>query len=180
MGGRARAGLQASSQSPHNGEERWEGAMPQGVGGLGKPVSEQQLLLHPRAVLSLPPPACFSRQLPKAGPGAGLAGAAGLLNAPAGSKAVAAAERGGRSPWHVLVPISWPGSPVTGRQGEHVLLQPGLTQAGLIQHHEKKNWGRSWLRPVVCCCGAGGGRAQELAAAQGRQHAGEPKAEDTA
>lgn len=116
LGGRARAGLQASSQSPHHWQERWEGAMPQGLGGLEKPVqgaadaAAPQATAHPLpAALSLPPPASLSRQLPKAGPGSQAGRSCWAPNAPAGSQAVAAAEGGGCRPWHVLVPISWPG-----------------------------------------------------------------------
>lgn len=79
--GRTRTGLQASSQRPHNWKERWEGAVPQGVGGLGKPVREQQLLLHLRARLVLSQPRCRCLHQPaspgsclKLAPGAGLAG----------------------------------------------------------------------------------------------------------
>lgn len=77
--GRARAGLWASSQSPRNWEERWKGAVPQGSRGPGEACQGAAAAAAPRgtalpAAISLPPPACLSRQLPilpapKAGPG---------------------------------------------------------------------------------------------------------------
>jgi len=79
--GRARAGLWAGSQIPRNGEERGEGAVPQGSTGPREACQGAAAAAAPwgttrplAAAVLLPPPACLSRQLltspvPKAGPG---------------------------------------------------------------------------------------------------------------
>lgn len=114
--------------------------MPQGLGSLGKPVREQQLLLHPRPLLVLSRLLCRCLHQPDS-PGNCLKPALGarlgwqeLL----GSLMLQLAPRPLQQLKEGTQSLACPSSHqlaraerplVTNRQGEHVLLQPILSQA---------------------------------------------------